>query len=110
MSRLSEVEIASALCRRHREGILELDQRDQALGALRSDCEDLYLVELTPRVAWRSTHLLARHPLRAGDAVQLASCLEISDELRGIEVSFLAFDHRLLVIAEEAGLSVIARS
>ena len=106
-SRLSEVEVASALCRRHREGYLKRSQRDIGLEALRADCEDLFLVELSSLVTARATELLTRHNLRAADALQLASCLELRQELRSPDVPFLAFDERLCEAAKREGLPVI---
>jgi hypothetical protein len=40
--------------------------------------------------------LLQRHSLRAGDAVQLASCLQLRDELDE-PITLVAFDDRLAV-------------
>lgn len=107
VSRLSEVEVASALCRRHREKELGVAQRDTALAALKADCQDLYVVEITPFVTARSAELLVRHPLRAADALQLASCLELRDELRELGTRMLAFDQRLLEAAAREGLPIV---
>lgn len=109
-SRLSQIEVASALCRRHREGILEVAQRDAALSALKADSSKLFLVEVTHFVTLRATELLTRHSLRAADALQLASCLELRQELGNHDISFLAFDERLCKAAGEEGLSVIGSS
>ena len=106
-SRLSEVEVASALCRRQREGVLNLVQQEAALSALQEDCRDLFLVELSPLVVARAVELLKRHPLRAADALQLASCLELRQELRPNAITFLAFDQRLCNAAEREGLAVL---
>lgn len=104
-SRLSEVEIASALMRRAREGALSHKQRDRALAALDSDVTAMLLVELSPEVVKRAQTLLRRHVLRAGDAIQLASCLHLRDEL-GDEVAMVAFDERLNAAAQLEGLAV----
>jgi hypothetical protein len=50
--------------------------------------------------------LLLRHPLRAGDAVQLASCLYLQRQLAQ-PVPFVAFDNRLAQAARAEGLTVI---
>lgn len=93
-SRLSEVEVASALCRRCHEGTLSRRERDRALVALRADIASLYVVELTPEIAQASATRLTRHALRTGDAVQLASCAYLRDQLAG-DVQLLAYDTRL---------------
>ncbi len=104
-SRLSEVEVASALERRCREGSFQPSERDRAAVALRRDFRSLLVVELTADVVEGSLGLLARHPLRAGDAVQLASCLELRQRLRH-PVAFVAYDERLRAAARREGLDV----
>ena len=49
--RLTEVEIASALARRCREGAVSADDRDRALAALHTDLAAMVIVELSPDVA-----------------------------------------------------------
>ncbi len=105
-SRLSEVEVASALERRCREGSAQPKDRDRAVAALREDFRSLLVVELTAEVVSASLGLLARHPLRAGDAVQLASCLELRHRLR-YPVALVAFDDRLLNAAVGEGLDTV---
>jgi hypothetical protein len=99
-SRYSAVEIASALARRTREGAISEEDRERALAALRDDLSAMLVVELTPAVVTRAQGLLQRHPLRAGDAVQLASCLELRDELEE-PLALIAFDDRLLAAARK---------
>jgi hypothetical protein len=103
-SRLTEVEIASALMRRWREGSFGTAERDRALAALVRDMEALTVVEIAPSIAARARRLLDRHPLRAGDAVQLASCLLLRDATGG-PVAFAAFDGRLNEAARAEGLT-----
>ena len=50
--------------------------------------------------------LLARHPLRAGDAIQLASALLLRRELSEA-VTFAAYDDRLKAAAKAEGLFVV---
>jgi predicted nucleic acid-binding protein len=105
-SRLSEVEVASALVRRCREGTLARHARDRALGALREDMAALWVIELGPEVAQTSVALLVRHPLRTGDGVQLASCLYLTRQVAA-EVSLLAYDARLNEAARIEGLPLL---
>ena len=102
-SRLSEVEVASALVRRCHEGSISQNERDRALKALRKDCASLFIVELTGEVTSSALDLLIRYRLRAGDAVQLASCLQLR-ELAGAGVELVAYDDRLADAAEREGL------
>jgi hypothetical protein len=102
-SRLSEVEIASVLARRCREGAFDERARDHALVVLRRDFKKLSVVEISPLVTARAVSLLARHALRAGDALQLASCLLLRDS-SSTPVAFAAFDDRLNQAARSEGL------
>jgi uncharacterized protein len=102
-SRLSSVELVSALMRRSREGLLSERERERALAALDADLAVLYVVELTPIIAARANALLRRHVLRAGDAIQLASGLHLKDALQD-ETTFVAFDQRLVAAARAEGM------
>lgn len=102
-SRLSEVEVASALIRRTRDGALSRLERDRALSALSEDMQSFYVVEFFPEIAKAARGLLLRHPLRAGDAVQLASSTHVR-ESAGESVLFVAFDRRLNEAAFGEGL------
>ena len=106
--RLSHVEIASALlARRHREGALSGRDLERALAALRIDMGSIPLVELVAEVAREAVELLARHPLRAGHSIQLASCLHLRRRAAD-EVRVLANDWRLDDAARAEGLPVVA--
>ena len=102
-SRYSAVEIASALARRVREGAIPAEDGERALAALNEDLTAMLVVELTPAIVTRAQTLVRRHPLRAGDAVQLASCLELGDELEE-PITLVAFDDRLAAAARKEKL------
>lgn len=105
-SRLSEVEVSSGVIRRAREGAFPTRRRDRILAALQRDVPALAIVEMTPEVAADARGLLLRHVLRAGDAVQLASCLYLQRQLAQ-PVPLVAFDSRLLRAARAEGLTII---
>lgn len=104
-SRLSEVEVSSALERRCREGAFTSAEKDRAIASLRRDLTQLIIVELTSPVVDLSLGLLARHTLRAGDAVQLACSLELKQRL-DYPVGFVGYDERLSMAASKEGLSL----
>jgi predicted nucleic acid-binding protein len=108
-SRLSEVEVASALVRRAREGAFSVEERDRALASLSDDFATLIIVELTPEITADARALLLRHRLRAGDTVQLASCLYLQREISE-RLPFVAFDARLSDAARHEGLTVLSVS
>jgi hypothetical protein len=105
-SRLSEVEVASALVRRAREGAFTVQERDRALAALPDDLATLIMVEYTPAITAQARALLLRHRLRASDAVQLASGLYLQGEM-GQPLPFVVFDERLGEAARREGLTVV---
>jgi len=104
-SRLSAVEIASALTRRAREGAFTNAERDRAITSLERDLSSLLVVELTPDIVQRAQALLRRWPLRSGDAVQLASGLYLRTELDE-PITFVAYDERLIDAARREGLRI----
>ena len=106
-SRLSEVEVASAWVRRAREGAFTAEERDRALASLVDDFATLIIVEFTPEITADARALLLRHRLRAGDAVQLASCLYLQREMNQ-PLPFVAFDDRLAQAARQEGVTVVS--
>jgi uncharacterized protein len=108
-SRLSVIEVASALARREREGAFTAAERDRALKRLNADVAAWILVELTAELTADAQMLLIRHSLRSGDAVQLASCLYLQRET-GERISFAALDDRLTGAARTEGLTLISLS
>lgn len=108
-SRLSEVEVASGIAHRAREGAFTAARRDRVLAALQRDMPAFAIVEVIPGVTADARALLLRHPLRASDAIQLASCLFLQRQLNQ-PVPLMAFDQRLLDAARAEGVAVVATS
>lgn len=104
LSRLATVEAASAFHRRRRNGELTDEESERALAALVSDCDELTVVEVSREVCDVAQTLLCRHPLRALDALQLASAIIVQQEVRFCE--FVVFDARLAEAARAEGLLV----
>jgi predicted nucleic acid-binding protein len=105
-SRLSEVEVTSAIRRRMRESTLSVSEGSSILAALTRDVPALLIVELTPDVVAIAGRLLERHALRSSDAVQLASAVYLRQQLAA-PIPFVAFDMRLADAARAEGLSVM---
>lgn len=97
VSRLSEVEVPSALARLVRERRLSARSSDRAIAAFVTDFTACHVVEITADVTALARTLLHRHDLRAGDAIQLASAVWLRQTvlLSGV----LAFDTRLVAAA-----------
>jgi predicted nucleic acid-binding protein len=73
---------------------------------LREDLTTLYVVELSASVAHLCEQILIRRALRAGDAIQLASCIHLRDQV-GQPVEFVAYDQRLAEAAAAEGLNSV---
>jgi predicted nucleic acid-binding protein len=108
IARITWVEVLSALARRQREGSLASDGVVQAIHTFRYDLNTQYHVsELDTAVAEAAGELVIRHPLRAYDAVQLASALRVQSDLsrtKSPALTFLTSDDRLVAIAQAEGL------
>ena len=104
-SRLSFVEVASALGRLGREGRLSEDERTAALAALTADAAGVLVIELTGEIVSRAQALTQKHPLRAGDAIQLASCLYVRDAVKE-RTTLASFDDSLNTAARLEGVKV----
>jgi predicted nucleic acid-binding protein len=105
-SRLSEVEVASALTRLAREGLMSATERDRALEQLTVDFQSFWVVETTREVVALARTLLVGRALRAGDALQLASCQYLRRELSE-NMPMVVFDERLLDAAIANGIPAI---
>lgn len=106
--RITWIEVLSALARRQREG--NLSNADVNL-IIQQFCFDLnnqcQIVELDQALAETAGQLVNQYPLRAYDAVQLASVLRIQSAFASTTSTLLIFltaDDRLLTIAQTAGL------
>lgn len=108
VARITWVEVLSALARRQREGSLSGNQASLILQVFRYHFDTQYQkVELLPVVTQMAGELVSRHPLRAYDAVQLASALSILPQLSGVNTmtfTFLTADDHLLVAAQAENL------
>src|SRR5436309_1337199 len=103
-ARVSMVEVYSALNRRLREAHLNISDYTQIAADFAAVCAAEYeIMELTVAVVDQARRLLERHPLRAYDAIQLASALIANAALQAAGFApliFLAADGRLLDAAQ----------
>lgn len=110
IARITWVEVLSAFARRQREGSLAPADVTRAIQVFRYDLDTQYqVVELDQTLAEMAGQLVGKHPLRAYDAVQLASALRVQPAFARTKPSplvFLSADDRLIAAAQVEGLSV----
>jgi uncharacterized protein len=97
-SAISGVEVPSALWRRAREGDVSEARARALVKKVVEDLAEMIVVEVRRPVLERARELVARHPLRAYDAVQLA-CASLLSERAETAVTFICADQRLCEVA-----------
>jgi predicted nucleic acid-binding protein len=116
VSVLARVEVPSAIWRKQRMGELTAEDAALLVAAFEADyfgtagaageAGGFLAVPVRSAILARATRLVAAHPLRAYDAIQLASALAVAEvvpELAG----FAAFDHRLRAAAAAERLPLL---
>lgn len=107
MAQITKIELASAIYRRHREGLLPQSGVDDAFLLFRRHIKYQYnVVRLTNEVISQAQILLGKYPLRAYDATQLSSALMVKRALN-LAVNFVCADARLHYAAQLEGLNPI---
>ncbi len=102
----TRIECLSALSRRQREGVLPSGDEAKARTVLSALAATWSEVQPTETVRLRAERLLSIHPLRAADALQLASALIWAQEApRGLD--FVCLDQTLREGALKEGFSVL---
>jgi predicted nucleic acid-binding protein len=108
---LSIVEVHSAFSRLVREGRLTKTEYQELTTDLKDMCESRYtLIEVSTLVIDIACELLERHPLRAYDAIHLATTIFANQGLISTAkpgLTFLSADLRLLTAAIAEGLTVL---
>ena len=106
-SQIVTVELASAFYRKWREGTFDDRELQVALDVFNQHALQFYWLEPVSELIIRAAaKLIARHPLRAYDAVQLATAISLHSDLQnsGVTVLFLSADGQLVQAAQSEGL------
>jgi uncharacterized protein len=109
LSQLAAVEVAAAIERRTRAGTISQRQRVRALAGFAADYRHRFaLVHVHDALVQEAVKLVARRPLRAYDALQLASALwyerAMNERALG-RVHFISADAILCAAARAEGLA-----
>lgn len=108
-AQVSIVEVCSALNRRLREQHIDLSEYRSLMAQSTFLFGSKYdVIRLSDQIIELACSILERHPLRAFDAVHLATALTVNEQLIKVNepiLTFLTTDHRLLAAATAEGLS-----
>ena len=103
------VEVVAAFARRRRVG--ELSQQEYAFArrVFLRDVDQYHVISIDREVINRATELTDRHPLRAYDAVQLATALRLAEVLaeEGLALTFVSADAALCAAAAQEHLAAV---
>lgn len=102
---ISRAEVAAALARAARVGLVAREAGAKALQAFSADWEHLVRLQLGEPLAARAAGLAWEHGLRGYDAVHLASALAWSEAL-GEAIAVATYDRELWRGARASGLGV----
>jgi predicted nucleic acid-binding protein len=105
VSRLTFAELCAAVARAHRNGVIDIIQRDAILMRLPGDFESMSVIELRKPIVERVGELVKKYPLRGFDALQLAACLKLRAEQ---STELWAADGELIAAARAEGIKVMA--
>lgn len=109
-SALTRIEAICAFARRRREGLLTEGDLADIRAIFNYDLVHRYQVAVTNEAVLEEAEAIAlRQPLRAYDAVQLATALLVNRQLTAVgdpDITFVCADSRLVEIATTEGLQV----
>jgi uncharacterized protein len=103
---LTRIELLSALARRRREGPALARRLAGARAEVVSAWEHWTEVTALEPVRRHAERLVETHPLRAGDALQVAAAIVAAEE-RPESIEFVTFDRRQAEAAEREGFRVL---
>lgn len=101
-ARLTYVEVHAGLAAARRANQIARETHAQAIAAFDNSWDAFWVIELSPAVGTRAGTIADTFGLRAGDAIQLASAVEMPSN----DIVMVAWDARLRFAANAAGVSV----
>lgn len=111
ISRITWVEVLSALSRLRREGNISDSQLSKEIRAFNQHFRTQYqIIEFDRAISHIAGELVQRYPLRAYDAVQLASLLRLQKAYQpaeSVRFTFVSADQRLVNVASSEGLTIV---
>jgi len=102
----TEAECVSALARLERDSLLDASSMIQALRRLAALAKAWQEIQPVAPLRHTAVRLLRVHPLRAGDALQLAAAI-VAAEDHPETLPFVTLDERLSLAAQREGFDVV---
>ena len=102
----TKIELVSGICRLVREG-LDNNSAEKYYKKIDRLTNSSFEVDTSDKIRNLACNLLKKHPLRAADALQLASALEWSGSFGNAE--FVCLDKRLREAAEKEGFKILPK-
>jgi predicted nucleic acid-binding protein len=102
---ISRAEVAAALARSVRQGVLQESGGRRAQRKFARDWPDIVRVPVTEALVLRAESTAWEYGLHGYDAVQLAAALTWRESI-GVDVTLATFDRQLWEAAPDAGLQV----
>jgi predicted nucleic acid-binding protein len=100
------VEIASALARREREGLVTADQVTSALAIAHQLADSWHEIVPSDSIRRTAERLLRTHPLRSSDSLQLAAALVAADH-NPENLQIVCLDARMSSAGRREGFTVL---
>ena len=107
-SSIAYVEVRAAFARRRRAGDLSVGEHRRFIAELDSDWERYVRLEVAHGLIRQAVALADRYPLRAYDAIHLASAVTARHRLDG-DLRFACWDDGLSAAASREGLEIARR-
>ena len=102
----TETECVSAIARRERDSSMEPTAVARAFARLRALADSWDVVQPTQGVREAAARFLRVHPLRAGDALQIAAAFVLADG-RPSTLELIVLDERLAGVANREGFVLV---
>jgi predicted nucleic acid-binding protein len=102
---ISRAEVAAAIMRASRMGIINREDARKAIIQFRSEWENLQRLPVTEATVGRADSLVSDYDLRGYDAVHMAAAL-IWQETIAESITLATYDRNLWNVAQTAGLNI----
>ncbi len=105
-SKVAYAEARAGFARCMREGLLERNSYDEAVGYFNCDWPSFFIMEVTDMVIFKAGELVERYALRGFDAIHMASAVVLAQRVQEDSLGIGCWDSRLFKSLVDYGFSV----